>query len=488
MEQQLQFQQLQKQQERRKEEKKKQRKAESVDVSSAEKSKPTAETHSTSQEESQALRELQDENGRLFKLLSEKDFEIKHLKKKQEEERQALGGSPSLSAAAAATKIVELSKKIRELSAELEQEKTRTKQQTFRIMALEKELQAAPGRQVDGSEGRQENLLSGTTASADSPTIRCLQDKLAAAQLKVVEYRNQVQASKQELKVAQKVLLSELGEDVPLQQLLASPTSFRGRAQQILALQTRVRDLEQQLNQRQSSYENCPSTKSPPGDRNLSHIRAMDKERREALERILVEHELLLREHEDVKRKLEASRARSKALSGEVKSLKEQVCTLLDKGRHDDELVDALLKQQSQMQTMLQSFTVQQKKTQSHQRSDEAAEHSALVHSLKVTLAEKDAQIKELQRLQHKHGEDTEDGVRTRDDGSGVSPQEGDITPGMMRSGGVSRFGHKLVLPGVGVSVDLMSVGAVKPGRGGAASPAGGGAPGEQERSSDGEE
>lgn len=38
------------------------------------------------------LRELKDENGRLFKLLSEKDFEIKHLKKKREEERLALTG------------------------------------------------------------------------------------------------------------------------------------------------------------------------------------------------------------------------------------------------------------------------------------------------------------------------------------------------------------------------------------------------------------
>lgn len=38
------------------------------------------------------LRELQDENGRLFKLLGEKDFEIKHLKKKREEERLALAG------------------------------------------------------------------------------------------------------------------------------------------------------------------------------------------------------------------------------------------------------------------------------------------------------------------------------------------------------------------------------------------------------------
>lgn len=38
------------------------------------------------------LRELRDENGRLHKLLGEKDFEIKHLKKKREEERLALAG------------------------------------------------------------------------------------------------------------------------------------------------------------------------------------------------------------------------------------------------------------------------------------------------------------------------------------------------------------------------------------------------------------
>jgi len=43
------------------------------------------------------LRELKDENGRLFKLLSEKDFEIKHLNKKREEERLVLAGkTPTL--------------------------------------------------------------------------------------------------------------------------------------------------------------------------------------------------------------------------------------------------------------------------------------------------------------------------------------------------------------------------------------------------------
>lgn len=42
------------------------------------------------------LRETVDENGRLYKLLKERDFEIKHLKKKMEEDRFAFTGNSSM--------------------------------------------------------------------------------------------------------------------------------------------------------------------------------------------------------------------------------------------------------------------------------------------------------------------------------------------------------------------------------------------------------
>lgn len=62
-----------------------------------------------------------------------------------------------------------------------------------------------------------------------------------------------------------------------------------------------------------------------------------------SLQKLTGEHDALQKSHEELKKKLDVSKARNKILCSEVKTLKGQIVTLLEKGKHDDELIDALL-------------------------------------------------------------------------------------------------------------------------------------------------
>ncbi|XP_074841304.1 coiled-coil domain-containing protein 13 isoform X2 [Carettochelys insculpta] len=387
------------------------------------------------------LRETVDENGRLHKLVKERDFEIRQLQKKIEEERFALKGKQAkgisgLAGDVAATKIVELSKKNRDLTAETESEKAKVKQLNNKVKELEKELQLAMGKiqSLGGTDSgiKQSMLRMMEGNSPESPELKALQEKLTAANFKAMEYRNQLQTMKQELKMMQKLLASEVGEDVNIQNLLTISGSWRGRAQQILVLQGKVRELENQLGQSKSralvnNLDEEMLTLTDPRklsaqEKNLLRIRSLEKEKKETLENLTGKHNILQKDHEEVKKKLEASKARNKVLSNEVKTLKGQIVTLLEKGKHDNELVDALLNQQKQMHDILKQLSLQDEKNKESQRSlgqhlnSEAQKQSSLIGQLQQMVAEREARIRELEEemglltLQHQKKETTEEG------------------------------------------------------------------------------
>ena len=92
-------------------------------------------------------------------------------------------------------------------------------------------------------------------------------------------------------------------------------------------------------------------TMSIAQQRHRDEIRRIERERKDLFEQQKQEVQTLRNEQQTWKDKFEQAKTRNTVLSNEVKTLREQLKTSLDKSKHDDELVEVLLKQQQQMKT-----------------------------------------------------------------------------------------------------------------------------------------
>ena len=137
--------------------------------------------------------------------------------------------------------------------------------------------------------------------------------------------------------------------------------------------------------------------------RHRDDIRRIERERKDLLEQQKQEVQTLRNEQQTLKDKCEQSKTRNTVLSNEVKTLREQLKTSLDKSKHDDELIEVLLKQQQQMkiaQEQLQKDLDMKSKMntefeQTHKLDQ--MKQANMVKQLQLIVDQKETKIRELE-------------------------------------------------------------------------------------------
>ena len=193
--------------------------------------------------------------------------------------------------------------------------------------------------------------------------VQVLKEKLAMFMRRVEEERIQNQSLRHELRNAQKALAAEIGDETVVPKILSGETPWKGRAQLIVALKEKVRELNWKLSQSQQPSPTSPSlpplsaggsivSVNPPSLMERSSMFSKStrtltesEKRRKQREDEIVEMEMMRREHEDMKRKYIAQKSRNSFLEKSVRDTKEKLMSLIEKTTVDDQLIAALKKE-----------------------------------------------------------------------------------------------------------------------------------------------
>jgi hypothetical protein len=247
------------------------------------------------------------------------------------------------------TKIVDLAKKNKSLGVELSKAKSAYKRVKEEMDHTKKNLQnteeeleklASPAARAAARNAAQSQA---TKREGGSPPKR---SETAAAKQKLADTQVKLDLTQKEMKKMKRLLAREVGDGVDINQISEEDSGFRGRAQQIIMLRTKVKRLEAERAAAMQAATN-PNFKSNR-NRNDVDLRAaedlqgMEQQRRDAMEQITMENKQLVEEAAKIQNKFEAAKARTHVLENDNKKQIGQVKTLLDKTTMDDQLVDAL--------------------------------------------------------------------------------------------------------------------------------------------------
>ena len=263
-------------------------------------------------------------------------------------------------------KIVELAKKNRKLTVALEREKMARQRVEKELHTLQTTASGmADSKSKSGSRrggGAVDDHHAGLASPEDSSKAnRLLQKKLDEA-------RGTIETLRVELKRSHLILKQEVGDEAQLEKAL-SVDGWKGRAEQIRVLKSRVKELKKDLQTAQAAQPmslapehspryggrspipggnplgpnvNIPGSLDDFDERHKREYSRISKDRMSELQSLTTELERTRNEQQEMKFKLDASLSRNKTLDTQIANLKSKMAILLEKLKNDDQLIDAL--------------------------------------------------------------------------------------------------------------------------------------------------
>lgn len=207
---------------------------------------------------------------------------------------------------------------------------------------------SANGHHAANQPQEPEEHASSSVAGVDSGALKKLCEEL----------KSKSTSLQQELKKTQRALVREVGDDVPLEDIIgntdntASGASRRGRAQHIIMLKAKVKKLQAQLASVKPGTTSVASQDSADtttvldvDQRAQQDLSGQQIHRQKLLDQLTSQRDELQERIHRLTRKYDALKARAQILDREKQETRNKFQVLVEKSRTDDALVDALQRQ-----------------------------------------------------------------------------------------------------------------------------------------------
>ncbi|KAG9397299.1 chromosome segregation protein [Carpediemonas membranifera] len=221
-----------------------------------------------------------------------------------------------------AQRVIELAKQNRNLTVSLESAKDRASKAERQLEEVKQELESIKEKQERPA----------ATPSTSKRSTDSLRNRLGILTVENNKLKTEVTKMKS-------VLTQEIGESWDLQKLLEGETKWRGRAQQIALLRSKLKHALSD-----TATDATVATVATPDveDRNKAHLEDIKQNYRVHISEVEAEAAELRQSNAELKKHNDSLASRSKILERDSARLKEKLRLMVQKTKHDNELIEQL--------------------------------------------------------------------------------------------------------------------------------------------------